>query len=107
MRTGHFSLPPSCVPFLSPISLTVLCISLLLTDIALLSALFSLRIVVLEAGSTKEWRIKPLTLSHPPILSFLPSFPPALNTPLTSPPSSPIFLTSLPSLHFHFVICHW
>lgn len=73
----------------------MLCISSLLTDITLCNALFSLRIVVLEAVSTKEWRIKPLPLSHPPILSFLPSFPPALNTlsPLLHLP--PFF-----SLHF-------
>lgn len=51
----HFSLPHHLfLPFLSPISLPMLCISSLLTDITLCNALFSLRIVVLEAVSTKE-----------------------------------------------------
>lgn len=87
---------PSFLPFLPPVSPTLLCVSSLWSDITLCNALFSLRIVVLEAVSTKERRIKPLPLSHPPIRSFLPSFPPA---------SIPSHLSSIapPTPHFsHF-----
>lgn len=72
------------LPFLSPISPTMLCISSLLTDITLCNALFSLRIVV-EAVSTKGMEDKASPCPFPPSsasfpLSLLLSIPPHLSS---------------------------